>query len=98
MIKEETRFAASNIMEGMTSISSLLNCKCDNDRKIIKILYNENKDSCLSFQHLKTFSEKFNYKECKNRKCVEFIDSILKRKTDCNICQNDDCTEKKKAS
>lgn len=61
-------------------------------------LYNENKDSCLSFQHLKTFSEKFNYKECKNRKCVEFIDSILKRKTDCNICQNDDCTEKKKAS
>ena len=38
MLKEEKRFAASDILEGMTSISALLNSDEVNDRKIEKIL------------------------------------------------------------
>lgn len=38
MLKEETRFAASDILEGMTSISALLNADTVNDRKIEKVL------------------------------------------------------------
>ena len=38
MLKEETRFAASDILEGMTSISALLNADAVNDRKIEKVL------------------------------------------------------------
>jgi 23S rRNA (guanosine2251-2'-O)-methyltransferase len=38
MLKEEQRFVASDILEGMTSISALLNSADANDRKIEKIL------------------------------------------------------------
>lgn len=38
MLKEEHRFADSNILEGMTSISALLNSNGVNDRKIEKVL------------------------------------------------------------
>jgi 23S rRNA (guanosine2251-2'-O)-methyltransferase len=38
MLKEEQRFADSNILEGMTSISALLNSNGVNDRKIEKVL------------------------------------------------------------
>ena len=38
MLKEEKRFAASDILEGMTSISALLNSDEVNDRKIEKVL------------------------------------------------------------
>lgn len=38
MLKEEKRFAASDILEGMTSISALLNSDGVNDRKIEKVL------------------------------------------------------------
>ena len=38
MLKEEQRFAASDILEGMTSISALLNAGSANDRKIEKVL------------------------------------------------------------
>ena len=38
MLKEEQRFAASDILEGMTSISALLNSNGVNDRKIEKVL------------------------------------------------------------
>ena len=38
MLKEEQRFVASDILEGMTSISALLNSGDANDRKIEKIL------------------------------------------------------------
>ncbi len=38
MLKEEQRFVASDILEGMTSISALLNSGEVNDRKIEKIL------------------------------------------------------------
>ena len=64
MIKKETeKFASSNVFEGMTSISSLLNCKCDNDRKIIKILYNEKKISSKrrEFDFLRHKSEEFGF-------------------------------------
>ena len=38
MLKEEQRFQSSNILEGMTSISALLNAGDVNDRKIEKVL------------------------------------------------------------
>ena len=38
MIKEEQRFISSDILEGMTSISALLNSTEENDRKIEKLL------------------------------------------------------------
>ena len=38
MLKEEKRFTASDILEGMTSISALLNSDGVNDRKIKKVL------------------------------------------------------------
>lgn len=45
--KESEKFIDSNILEGMTSISALLKAKekdnSTNDRKIIKVLYNEEK-------------------------------------------------------
>ncbi|MBR2927160.1 MAG: RNA methyltransferase [Clostridia bacterium] len=37
-IKEEQKFSDSNIFEGMTSISALLNSNCGNDRTIERIL------------------------------------------------------------
>jgi len=38
MIKEEQKFTASDILEGMTSISALLNSPAENDRKIERVL------------------------------------------------------------
>ena len=64
MIKKESeKFVPSNVFEGMTSISSLLNCKCGNDRKIIKILYNENKVSSKrrEFDFLRHKSEELGF-------------------------------------
>ena len=43
MLKEEQRFAASDILEGMTSISALLNATGANDRKIEKVLIDRTK-------------------------------------------------------
>ena len=43
MLKEEQRFAASDILEGMTSISALLNAGEENDRKIEKVLIDRSK-------------------------------------------------------
>lgn len=43
MLKEEKRFEASDILEGMTSISALLNADGVNDRKIEKILIDRTK-------------------------------------------------------
>ena len=43
MLKEEQRFAASDILEGMTSISALLNAGKENDRKIEKVLIDRTK-------------------------------------------------------
>lgn len=61
--KEAEKFAPSNIFEGMTSISSLLNRVCDNDRKIVKILYNEDKVSSKrrEFDFLRHKSEEFGF-------------------------------------
>ncbi len=42
MIKEEVKFASGNILEGMTSISALLNSTC-NDRRIEKIWIDQSK-------------------------------------------------------
>ena len=41
--KEEDKFVASDILEGMTSISALFNSKCNNDRAVLKIWVDENK-------------------------------------------------------
>ena len=43
MLKEEQRFAASDILEGMTAISALLNAAYANDRKIEKVLIDRSK-------------------------------------------------------
>ena len=43
MQKETEKFQVSNIFEGMTSISALLNCECENNRRIEKIWVNETK-------------------------------------------------------
>lgn len=43
MLKEEQRFTASDILEGMTSISALLNAGEANDRKIEKVLIDRSK-------------------------------------------------------
>ena len=51
--KESEKFISSTILEGMTSISALLNSPENNDRKIIKVLYNENK--------IKKHFREFNY-------------------------------------
>ena len=50
MLKEEKRFAASDILEGMTSISALLNSNGVNDRKIKKILIDRSKRKSKSAQ------------------------------------------------
>ena len=50
MLKEEQRFAASDILEGMTSISALLNSHGVNDRKIEKILIDRSKRKSKSAQ------------------------------------------------
>ena len=43
MIKEESKFADGLIFEGMTSISSVINSPESNDRKIIKVIYDQSK-------------------------------------------------------
>lgn len=43
MLKEEQRFTASDILEGMTSISALLNAGEGNDRRIEKVLIDRTK-------------------------------------------------------
>lgn len=43
MIKEEQRFQSSDILEGMTSISALINSGEENDRKIEKVLIDRSK-------------------------------------------------------
>ena len=50
MLKEEQRFVASDILEGMTSISALLNSNGVNDRKIEKILIDRAKRKSKSAQ------------------------------------------------
>lgn len=50
MIKEEKRFATSDILEGMTSISALLNSDGVNDRKIEKVLIDRAKRKSKSAQ------------------------------------------------
>ena len=50
MLKEEQRFAASDILEGMTSISALLNSNGVNDRKIEKVLIDRTKRKSKSAQ------------------------------------------------
>lgn len=48
MIKEEEKFEASDILEGMTSISALLNSTAENDRKIQKVYIDAAKRKSLS--------------------------------------------------
>ncbi len=62
--KESDKFVSSSILEGMTSISALLNAGDHNDRKIIKILYNENKTkkNFREFAYLRKMSELHGFK------------------------------------
>lgn len=61
--KEEDKFVDSLIFEGMTSISSIINSPDENDRKIIKIIYDEakskNKSKELNF--LRNKSKELNF-------------------------------------
>ena len=41
--KEEKKFGHSDILEGMTSISALLNAQCENDRKIQAVWIDQSK-------------------------------------------------------
>lgn len=50
--KESEKFISSTILEGMTSISALLNSPKNNNRKIIKVLYNE----CKIKKHFREFN------------------------------------------
>ena len=57
--KESEKFISSNILEGMTSISALLNSSEFNTRKIIKVLYNDDKikKHLREFNYLRRMSE-----------------------------------------
>ena len=70
MLKEEQRFAASDILEGMTSISALLNSDGVNDRKIEKILIDRSKRKSKSAQigYLTAKSHEYGFP-------VEFVDT-----------------------
>ena len=66
MIKEESRFNTSTVFEGMTSIRAILNCLKENKpnaRKIVEILYDENKEKSKSKElgYLKKMGELFNF-------------------------------------
>ncbi len=61
--KESEKFASSTILEGMVSISALLSSSCENDRRIIKVLYNEQriKKNIREFNYLRKMSEIHNF-------------------------------------
>ena len=68
MFKEEKRFLPSDILEGMTSISALLNSDGVNDRKIEKVLIDRTKRKSKSAQ--------IGYLTAKSHECgfsVEFV-------------------------
>ena len=70
MLKEEKRFAASDILEGMTSISALLNSNGVNDRKIEKVLIDRSKRKSKAAQ--------IGFLTAKSHECgfpVEFVDA-----------------------
>ncbi len=48
--KEEKKFAPANVLEGMTSISALLNSDCGNDRKIEKVWIDQEKRTTKASQ------------------------------------------------
>ena len=69
MLKEEKRFGASDILEGMTSISALLNANGVNDRKIEKVLIDRSKRRSKAAQ--------IGFLTAKSHECgfgVEFVD------------------------
>ena len=70
MLKEEKRFAASDILEGMTSISALLNSDGVNDRKIEKVLIDsaKRKSKAAQIGYLTAKSHELGFP-------VEFVDA-----------------------
>ena len=70
MLKEEKRFAASDILEGMTSISALLNSDGINDRKIEKVLIDsaKRKSKAAQIGYLTAKSHELGFP-------VEFVDA-----------------------
>ncbi len=79
MIKETDKFIDSTIMEGMTSIRSILDIQeknHTNDRKILEILYDENRYEKIKKEigYLRHQAEKYNFKLTKTDK--ETIDSL----------------------
>ena len=70
MLKEEQRFTASNILEGMTSISALLNAGDGNDRKIEKVLIDraKRKSKAAQIGYLTAKSHELGFP-------VEFVDA-----------------------
>ena len=70
MLKEEQRFVASDILEGMTSISALLNAGEGNDRKIEKVLIDraKRKSKAAQIGYLTAKSHELGFP-------VEFVDA-----------------------
>ena len=70
MLKEEKRFTASDILEGMTSISALLNSDGVNDRKIKKVLIDsaKRKSKAAQIGYLTAKSHELGFP-------VEFVDA-----------------------
>lgn len=70
MLKEEKRFTASDILEGMTSISALLNSDGVNDRKIEKVLIDsaKRKSKAAQIGYLTAKSHELGFP-------VEFVDA-----------------------
>ncbi|MBQ9773325.1 MAG: RNA methyltransferase [Clostridia bacterium] len=69
MQKEETRFADSSILEGMTSISAVLNSTAENDRRIEKVLIDREKRKSRAAQ--------IGFLVAKSHECgfaIEFVD------------------------
>ncbi len=70
MLKEEQRFADSDILEGITSISAVLNSGEENDRKIEKILIDRTKR--------KAKAKEIGFLTAKSHECgfaLEFVDA-----------------------
>ncbi len=68
--KEEEKFQSSDILEGMTSISALLNSKCQNDRSILKVLIDKDKRKSKAAQisYLVAKSHELDF-------AIEFVDA-----------------------
>ena len=78
MLKEESRFAPSNVMEGMVSIRAVISSidEGKSDRKIEKVLFDREKAKSHKGElgYLRAVSEKYGYEFCES--CEEEISPL----------------------